>query len=305
MQFSRLEMAHIQFIESNKTELFLCLPVVWRLILLPLAWRPLVGLLNPAGGRTWTGLWMEGCWSCWPGWGCRLLCGPGYTGDTGLRWGGAGALGPPKRSAIRSRNESGSADLPLSDRCSAWRRSVGTSSARMASASAAASVTCRVKITEAHKGRNFPILWWVYSVQSFVWCLVFTEVFRPYHLLQVPPQIKRWPLIMSSFPQSPCEFPVCTGCLDAIPPCTGSVCLRRCPRTNWDVLRQNLVSLSSTRSAGSVRVLRPAVRSQARQNGCKHVTRRTASTGADTGTQNPESCSSREFLAGHGCETRK
>ena len=139
--------------------------MVWRLILLPLAWRPLVGLLNPAGGRTWTGLWIEGCWSCWPGWGCLLLWGPGYTGEAGLRWGGAGALGPPKRSAILSRNESGSADLPLSDLCSAWSSSVGSSSARMASASAVASVTCRVNITETHNGRNFPIF--VIVIQSF------------------------------------------------------------------------------------------------------------------------------------------
>lgn len=49
---------------------------------------------------------------------------------------------------------------------------------------------------------------------------------------------------------------------------------------------------------GAVRVLRPAVLTSAPE---WMQARYQASTGADTAAQNPESCSSREFLAGHGC----
>ena len=101
------------------------LPADWRLMaLLGLDWSLVTGLLGlkPAGGFTDWGWRMEGWdWRDWRGPGNTGfgLAWPGYTGETGLLWTlfwiGAGFGAPPKRSAILSRNESGSADLPPSD----------------------------------------------------------------------------------------------------------------------------------------------------------------------------------------------
>lgn len=83
---------------------------------------------------------------------------------------------------------------------------------------------------------------------------------------------------MSKFPQSRCELPVCTGivCLSsqcALVVCAGAGVLRptemSCVRI-WFHFPPALTPLSRP---GAVRVLRPAVCSQARQNGCKHVTK--------------------------------
>ena len=67
-------------------------------------------------------------------------------------------LGPaPKSSAILSRKPSGSAALPLSDRCSAGNNSVLTVSDKTASASPLTELMASVEITD--RSNNLPILW--------------------------------------------------------------------------------------------------------------------------------------------------
>ena len=83
--------------------------------------EPKVFLVNVAGGATATGLCTDCCW-CWrPGLACGLYTGPGRGPD--FFWAILGP--PPKRLAMLSSRESGSADLAPSALCSAGNKSTG------------------------------------------------------------------------------------------------------------------------------------------------------------------------------------